>query len=341
MPQLHSSQTAFKVRPTAVALAFAMASGLAFAGGPAKAQMADPEKIVEIMRTLAGKQMARPSGAKGQCFTGTFTPTAEARTLTKSVAFAGPSRVVARFSVGGGNPKVADGSRGGNRGFSFRIDDGGLGQTEFVMVNAPINFVKSAEQMLGFLQARLPGPDGRPDADKIKAFTDANPETALQGRYLASKPIPGSWVGVSYWGIHPYTLTNAAGANQIVKFRMVPVAGEINLTDDEARAKPADFLVDDVKARLAARTPAGFRMVAILGNAADLATNATEQWSNEDSRPTVTLGTLAVTAIEDNKTCDGGIFDPLNLADGVAGPANDSLFLARQPAYAISIGQRS
>lgn len=328
------------MRPTAFAVitAAALASTLPL---PAAAQSAPNEDIVKTMQTLNGGQKVRPSGAKGQCFTGTFTPSAEAKGLTKSVAFEKPSKVVARFSVGSGNPKVMDGNKTVNRGFSFRIDDGGKGQTEFVMVNAPINFVKSPAQMLGFLQARLPGADGKPDPAKVKAFTEANPETALQGKYLASKPVPGSWVGVSYWGIHNYTLVNASGAKQLVKFQMVPTAGDIGLTDDEAKAKPADFLVDDLKARIEAKTPAGFDMMAIMGKDGDEKTTATEQWVDEDKRPRVKLGTLAITALEKNETCDGAIFDPLNLASGLEGPANDPLFTQRQPAYAISIGHRN
>lgn len=306
----------------------------------ASAQTAPTDQIVSTMRTLAGGQKARPSGAKGQCFIGTFTPTAEAAGLSRSLAFAKPSRVVARFSVGSGNPKVMDGNKTVNRGFAFRIDDGGRGQTEFVMVNAPINFVKSPEQMLAFLQARLPGADGKPDPAKIKVFTDANPETTLQGKYLASHRVPGSWVGVSYWGIHGYTLVNESGAKQLVKFQMVPTAGEIGLTDDEAKAKPADFLVEELQNRIASKAPAGFDMMAIMGRAGDEKTNATEQWADEDKRSRVKLGTLAITAMEKNETCDGRIFDPLNLARGIEGPANDPLFSERQPAYAISIGQR-
>ncbi len=321
-------------------VALAVSLAVAALAAPSNAQTADVEKIVEAQRTLAGNQKARPSGAKGQCFTGTFTPAAEARALSKSAIFTKTSKVVARLSVGGGNPKVADATKTVNRGFSFRIDDGGTAETEFVMINAPINFVKSPEQMLAFLQARLPGADGKPDADKIKAFTDANPETTAQGRYLAGKPVPGSWAGVNYWGIHGYTLTNAAGASQLVKFKMVPVGGEIGLTDDEAKAKPADFLVDDIKARIAAGT-AAFDMVVIAGRPGDEATNVVQQWADEDQRPTTRLGRLAITALEKNETCDERIFDPLNLADGVAGPVNDPLFAARQPAYAVSIGLRN
>jgi catalase len=250
-----------------------------------------------------------------------------------------PSPVLARFSVGGGNPKVPDATKTVNRGFSFKLDAGGAGQTEFVMVNAPVNFVSSPAQMLAFLKARVPGPDGRPDADKIKAFTDANPETTNQGRYLASRPVVGSWVGVSYWGIHPYTLTNAAGAKQVVKFRMAPAAGEVSLTDDEAKAKPAEFLVDDLTARIGART-ASIDMLAILSRPGDEAFKVTQTWPDEDKRPTVKLGTISFTAIEKNDTCDSAIFDPTNTAAGIAGPVDDPLFTERQPAYAISISQR-
>ncbi len=306
----------------------------------ASAQTATADQIVSTMRTLSGGQKARPSGAKGQCFVGTFTPANEAKGLSGSLAFEKPSRVVARFSVGSGNPKVMDGNKAVNRGFSFRIDDGGKGQTEFVMVNAPILFVKSPEQMLAFLQTRLPGPDGKPDPAKIKAFTDENPETTLQGKYFASRPVPGSWVGVNFWGIHNYTLVNAGGAKQLVKFQMVPTAGEISLTDDEAKAKPADFLVEELKSRVETKAPASFDMMAIMGRPGDEKTTATEQWVDEDKRPRVKLGTLAITAIEKNETCDSSIFDPLNLAKGIDGPVNDRLFTERQPAYAISIGQR-
>lgn len=308
-------------------------------GGPAFAQSAETEEIVKTMRNLSGNQKARPSGAKGQCVVGTFTPTTEAKALSKSVVFAKPSRVLARFSVGGGNPKVQDATKTVNRGFSFKLDDGGAGQTEFVMVNAPVNFVSSPTQMLAFLKARVPGADGKPDTDKIKAFTDANPETVNQGRFLASRPVVGSWVGVNYWGIHPYTLTNAAGAKQVVKFRMAPGGGEVGLTDDEAKAKPADFLVDDLTARITAKT-ASIDMLAILARPGDENTKVTETWPNEDKRPTVKLGTLSFTAIEKNDTCDNAIFDPTNTAEGLTGPVNDPLFMQRQPAYAISISQR-
>jgi catalase len=325
-------------------LFIAASTAALLAAGGAQAQTADPQPIVDLMHLNANKAKNRPSGGKGQCYTGTFEPAAAARGLSKAVIFTKTSPVVARFSVGGGNVKVADAARGPNRGFSFRIDPGGAGQTEFVMINAPMNFSKTPQQMLEFLQVRRPQADGKPaDPDKIKAWTDANPETTAQGRFLAGKPIPASWVGVNYWGVHAYTLTNAAGANQIIKFRMVPTGGEANLTDDEAKAKPADYLADELADRLKTGKPAGFDMMAIMGRAGDHVNDVTKLWEGEDARPMVKLGTLKIAAVEKNETCDTAIFAPTILADGIAGPSakDDPMFEIRTPAYAISITNRA
>ncbi len=71
--------------------------------------------------------------------------------------------------------------------------------------------------------------------------------------------------------------------------------------------------------------------------------DVTRQWADEDTRPTVKLGTLRITALERNETCDGGFFAPTTLADGIAGPTPDvdPMFEIRTPAYAISITNRS
>lgn len=330
-------------RTLSFALVASLSSAFAVSVAPAKAQVADPQPIVDTMHALAGMAKNRPSGAKGQCFVGVFEPTAEARKLSKAATFTKASPVIARFSVGGGSPKVADAARGPNRGFSFRIDEGGAGHSEFVMINAPINFVKTPAQMLGFLQARVPGADGKPDAAKIKAFTDANPETTNQGRYLASQPIPASWVGTNYFGVHAYTLTDAAGQKTVVKFRMVPTGGLAGLTDEEAKSKSADFLVQDMTDRLASGRPAGFDMVATVSRAGDHMNDVTRAWADEETRPTIKLGSLRITALEKNETCDGGFFAPTTLAEGIAGPSPDvdPMFEIRTTAYAISITNRS
>lgn len=311
------------------------------AAAPAAAQTTKPDEIVDAMRALSGNQKARASGAKGQCVAGTFTPTAEARKLSKSSLFKGPSKVLARFSIGGGNPKAPDAIKTASRGLAIRLGDGTKGRTEFVAVNAPVHFARTPEQMLGYVQARMAGADGKPDPAKIKAFSDANPETTNQGKFLAARPVPASWVGVNYWAVHGYTLTNEKGAKQLVKFKFVPTGGEAGLTDDEAKAKPNDFLVAELEGRIAVKAATSFDMVAILGRAGDEKTPATETWADEDKRPTVKLGTVNITSLAKNETCDAVYFDPAALADGIAGPKDQPLFTARKPAYGVSLAKRS
>ena len=322
----------------------ALAAGIiaAVAGAPSLGHAAEPEQIVDALNTIFGKQApgVRASGAKGQCVKGTFTPTADAKALTKSASFAAPLPVLGRFSIGGGNPKVADNAKAAVRGFSFQIDPGGKATSQFVMVNAPVQFAKSLDQLLGFLQARAPGADGKPDPEKIKAFAEANPETKRQGAWLASKPVPASFGGQNYWAIHAYTATNAEGVAKTLKFKLVPTAGEAGLTDDEAKAKPAEFLVAELTERMA-KGAVSFDMVAIPGQAGDATNDPSQMWTDEDSRKTVKIGTLALSGLEDNKVCDAGIFDPTDLAAGVAGPKDDGQFAARSPAYAISASRRA
>lgn len=309
---------------------------------PTLARAAEPEQVVDALNAVFGKQApgGRASHAKGQCVTGTFTPTAEAKALTKSASFAGPHKILGRFSMGGGNPKIADGTKAAVRGLALSIDPEGKANSQFVMVNAPVHFAKNFEQMHGFLKARAAGADGKPDPEKVKAFAEANPETKRQGAWLASKPVPASYAGVGYWAIHSYTLMNAAGAAQLVKFKLVPTAGEAGLTDDEAKAKPAEFLSAELTERLA-KGPASFDVLAIPGLATDKTNDASQTWADEDTRKTIKMGTVAITALADSKACDGGIFDPTILADGVAGPKDDDLFAVRAPSYAISASRRA
>jgi catalase len=194
--------------------------------------------------------------------------------------------------------------------------------------------------MLEGLRARLPGPDGKPDAEKIRAFQAANPETVRQVAWLDACPVPASFAGVDYWAVHAFTLTNARGEAKVAKLKAVATAGQLGLSDEELKAKPDNFYVDELKERLA-NGSASFELVAILGEATDATDDVTATWP-EENRKQVKLGTIAITALEPNSTCDTATFDPVvNLSDGVVGPANDPMFAIRSLAYAISLSRRS
>lgn len=102
--------------PMSAALSFTVLTALACAAAafalPARAQV-DPARLVDAFERAGGKfEGFRRSGAKGVCATAQFVGSAEGRALSTSSAFSGqPVPVVARFSVGGGNPKAPDNAR--------------------------------------------------------------------------------------------------------------------------------------------------------------------------------------------------------------------------------------
>ena len=207
---------------------------------------ATPASIVDALEAEAGHSpKVRASFAKGRCVRGTYIPSDQAEEITRSLSFTKPSRVLARFSVGGGNPKAADADNLVLRGFSFRLGNDGQ-RSDILTQSAPVHFARTLDQMLAFLKARIPGPDGKPDMENVKAFSAANPETLHQANYIAAHPLPGSFAGTTYWGVHAFPATNSKGETRFIKFKVVPVGGEVTLTEDEAKAKSADFLHDDL-----------------------------------------------------------------------------------------------
>jgi catalase len=243
--------------------------------------------------------------------------------------------VLARFSVDGSSPKEADSRERSLRGFTFRLGSEGQ-RSEIFTQSAPVHFARTLDQMLAFLQARRPGPDGKPDAAKVAAFSAANPETLHQADYLATLPQPRSFAGTTYFGVHAFPTTNSQGETRFIKFKVTPVGGKATLSEDEA--KSADLLLDDLESRIAARD-VRFSVMALLDRPGDPVMDVTIRWPDEDGRETVRLGTIVITGIEANEASEEPVFNPANLADGIGYPP-DEMFAARRAAYAISQTRR-
>lgn len=295
------------------------------------------EQLVDGLQGIFGEHAKmRRSHAKGICVKGAFKPASDVGKWTKSASFSKDVPVLGRFSIGGGNPTASDKGKTG-RGLALRFDPDGT-STDFVMLTAPIFFAKTAEQTLEFFKVRASGPDGKPDMAKVKAFSDANPETTKQGAWVNARPVPASYADTSYYSIHAFTLSNADGKATNVKFKLVPAAGEKGLTDEDVKGKTDTFLTDEIKERLG-KGPAQFNLTAMIGKDGDPLNDPTVEWP-EAGHEFVTLGTVSIAAVEADATCDAGTFDPTNLAEGIAGPTEDQIFPLRSGAYAVSFGRR-
>ena len=306
---------------------------------PAWSQV-DPSQMVDAFEAAGGKyQGFRRSGAKGICATAEFVGSAEGRALSTSSAFSGkPVPVVARFSIGGGNPKAPDNTRS-QRNMALQFDLPGGETWQMGNISAPIFGASTPQQMFGRLTSLAPDAETKKvNADKVKAFADANPDVLMQGKYYASQPVPASLGKVNYWGVHGFGFVNASGKTQFGKWVFEPVGGTQVLSDDEAKAKGPDFLFDDLRQRVAAGTVA-FDFMLQLAQPGDTIDSAVTPLP--DDRKKVSLGRLTIKAVSADATgpCLSITYNPMVLPKGVE-PSADPMLAARAAPYGISLGRR-
>jgi catalase len=311
-------------------------AALALLAAPAtvKAEEATPEQLVDGLNGVFGAHAKmRAAHTKGICVRGNFTPTPDAVTLSKAPQFAAPVPLIGRFSLGGGNPAASDSQQDNVRGIAlhFQLPDGSV--TDLLMISAPIFPAKTPEQFLELLRTVA-----QKDKEKLDAFFKANPESTRQGAWLKARPVPASYATADYFGVHTFYLTNAKGDRQAVKWKADPVGGFVGMSAEEAKTKGDDFYAGDLNDRLA-KGPVSYDLYAVLGQPGDQDDDPTSEWPED--RKSVKMGTISITGLEANESCDVGIFDPNNLTDGVEASTNDKILPMRSLDYAVSFGRRS
>lgn len=331
---------------TRTALAAACAALLAAcAHGPdgqtgAAATDADPVALVNQLEATTGKFAGhRRSGAKGVCAAGSFVGSSQARALSSASAFSGqPVPALVRFSLTGPNPNAPDNTKG-QRNMALQFDLPGGEQWLMGNISSPVFGAETPAQFLGRLQSLQADPvTKKPDPARVKAFADANPQVLLQGKYFASQPVAASFAGLNYWGVHGFGFTNAQGQTTWGKWVFEPVGGVLGLSDEEAKARGANFLFDDLRQRVQAGHAAfDFNLeLAAPGDRIDSATTPLPA-----GRTKVTLGRLTITSVSPDGAgpCVDTNFSPLVLPRGVVASA-DPILAARAAPYAISQQRR-
>lgn len=320
-----------------IATATLVAALAAIPFSSSRAEEADAESLVNALNAVFGAHKGlRAAHPHGFCVKGNFVPSPEAATFSKAQHFNSktPVGVIARFSMAGGDPNASDAQKDNARGFAIHFDLGHDTTTDLVTISAPVFVARDPDQFLKLLTTVATH-----DKAKIGEYFKENPNSARQTAWLNAHPVPASFATVDYWGVHAFTATNAEGKKQVFKYKLVPVGGDVTLSDEEAKKKDPDFYRPELKERLA-KGPAEFKLTAILGEPDDPTDDPTVLWP-EEQRKSLTLGTLSITGLEDDKTCDAGIFDPTNVTDGIEGPEKDKIFPIRSQAYAVSFSRRA
>jgi catalase len=297
------------------------------------------DRLVDALNGAYGVHAGhRAAHAKGVLCSATFTATPAAGAISRAVHFQGePVRAHVRFSNGGGDPTVPDGTRDA-RGIAVKLylDSS---TSDIIGITLPCFFVRTPEELIEFNVARRPDPEtGAPDMAKVGAFLSEHPETVPAVTAAITLPIPASYAQVAYHALHTFKFVALDGTVQPARYHFIPAAGEASITDEEGAERPADYLRGELEERLASG-PAAFHVDLELAVDGDPLDDPTAVWP--DDRERVRIGKLEITALAFDRERGGDVlvFDPTRLTDGIE-LTDDKILLARSGAYRSSVTRR-
>jgi len=305
-------------------------------------QAADKDLATQIFETMlqahGTKPGYRPVHAKGIVCQGTFAPSRDAATLSKAAHFQGGSvPVTVRFSNGAPDPSVPDNSPdGGPRGMAIRFKLPGNGKTDIVALSHNGFVVATGQEFLALQKAVVATDPSQPHPWPIEEFLGTHPR-ALKF-VQENRVIPASFATESFFSNDAFIFVNKDGVKQAARYKILPLAGPQHLSEAEAKARSADFLVQELKTRLAAG-PIKFHLVVQLPNASDPTNDPSLVWP--DNRKTIDVGTISLTSIvADSAGAEQElVFDPTHLTEGIA-LSDDPLPALRARVYSLSATHR-
>jgi catalase len=327
-----------RVKIIAAALLFG-AAGFSYADSAADKSVA--EQLVDTMTTLAHGPYKgyRANHAKGIMVTGMFTPAPGAAALSKAPHLQkAASPVVVRFSDATGVPNIPDASTNANpHGMAIRFQqkDGNFSDIVAISVNGfP---AATPEEFLAFLNAVAASGPNAPNPSPVEKFLGTHP--AALKFVTTPKPAPVSFGTLSFYGINAFNFINAKGESHYGRYRIVPVAGQKELSEEAAAKASPNYLFEELPARLK-KGKVKFKLLVQLAEKGDVVTDGTAVWP--DDRKLVELGTITLSAIinHSDEVEKSLMFSPLNLPQGID-PSDDPILMTRPAAYAISFGRRT
>lgn len=240
--------------------------------------------------------------------------------------------MIARFSSSTGLPALPDTQAAGNpRGLALRFmlaTSPRRVHTDIVMHSVNGFPGRNGEDALGFFRALKEG--------TIGSYLETHPAAAAFVN--TPKPTPSGLDREVYYGVNAFKFVNDEGKETFVRYRVLPVAGENYLDEDELEGKADDFLYDGVKEKLG-KGPVEFRLVVQVAEDEDVTDDCTVQWPSD--RQVVELGTIKLEAVLHDNDAEQKrlIFDPIPRVDGIEVSA-DPLLDVRAGVYLLSGRER-
>jgi catalase len=295
------------------------------------------QQIFDTMVQLPGNNPAfRAAHAKGIVCEGTFTPSEDATTLSKAAHFqSGSIPVIVRFSDADANPLIPD-NAAIPRGMAIRFQLPGGGRTDLVLLSHNGFVVGTGEDFLALQKAVVATDPAQPHPWPIETFIGSHP---LAAKFVQeTQAVPASFGTQAFFSNDAFIFVNSQGRKQAGRYKLFPVVGELTLTEGDAKTKSPNFLVEELKTRLA-DGPIRYRMVAQLANPGDPTNDPSLVWP--DDRRTVELGTLSVVSVvaDSDAAQKELVFFPTNLTEGIE-LSDDPFPSLRTAVYALSFARR-
>jgi len=296
------------------------------------------QQIFEAMIQVHGVNPAfRAAHAKGVVCQGTFTPSKEAANLSKAAHFQGGSiPITVRFSNASQDPFIPDNAAGNPRGMAIRFRLPSGRETDIVSLSHNGFIVGTGEDFLALQKAIAATDPSKPHPWPIEAFVGSHPVAAKFVQEVQATP--ASYGTAAFFSNDAFIFVNQQGQKQAGRYKILPAAGVHNLSEADAKAKSPDFLVDELKARLASG-PINYHMIVQLANAGDPTNDPSLVWPED--RKTIDVGTISVTSVvtDSDAAQKTLVFFPTNLTEGIE-LSDDPFPGLRTSVYALSFARR-
>jgi catalase len=276
----------------------------------------------------------RPAHAKGVMLAGTFTPAAEAASLTRAPHITRDSTpVTVRFSNSTALPMIPDSDPNANpRGFALRFNLAEHVHTDIVSHSTDGFPTRTGHEFLEFLRAVAASDPSKPSPSPIEVFLGSHPKALAFVQ--TPKPCPSSFARETYFGVTAMRFTNQDGVSRFGRYRITPDAGNDHLDDATTKSKDANFLFDELTERIA-KSPISFQLLVQIANHDDIVDDATVHWPED--RPLIQLGKIVLANLVPDNAHEQKqiIFDPIPRVDGIE-PSDDPLLELRAAVYLLS-----
>ena len=276
----------------------------------------------------------RPAHAKGLLLTGTFTPAPGAAKLSKAAHITRPSTpVTVRFSNSTGVPVIPDPDPNASpRGLAIRFNLAEHVHTDIVSHSTDGFPTHTGAEFLEFLRAIAASDPANLKGSPLEAFLGTHP--AALAFIQTPKPNPVSFATESYFAVTAMRFINAEGVARYGRYRILPELGNAFLDDAAAKARPANYLFDEIAERVG-KGPVSFKVLVQVAGDGDIVDDATKHWPED--RELIELGTISLDAVvaENEKEQKQIIFDPIPRLEGIE-PSDDPLLELRAAVYLIS-----